>query len=187
MRAVDAGLATSAAPTYFPALQRGEDALVDGGVFVNNPTIAATIEALKRTEGEPLRPDDLLVVSLGTGQHERGYDPGEVAGWGALGWIAPSGGAEPPLIGAMLDGQSDAAHHWAHILLNHDPGKHLAKGAEFGAGPRYYRWQIELPEALPLDGVSDRQIARLREYGEALADGRADELAAVAAMLAGSG
>ena len=92
VRAVDAGLATSAAPTYFPALELG-DALVDGGVFVNNPTIAATIEALKRTEGEPLRPDDLLVVSLGTGQHERGYDPGEVAGWGR--WAGSPRAAAP--------------------------------------------------------------------------------------------
>ena len=87
----------------------------------------------------------------------------------------------------MLDGQSDAAHHWAHILLNHDPGRPVAKGAELGAGPRYYRWQIELPAPLPLDGVSEGQIARLRECGEALADGRAGELKAVAGALAGAG
>ena len=183
LRAVDAGLATSAAPTYFPALRLGDEALVDGGVFVNNPTIAATIEALKRTEGEPLRAEDLLVVSLGTGQHERGYDPDDVAGWGALGWIAPSKGSEPPLIGAMLDGQSDASHHWAHILLNHEAGSTVATRVEFGAGPRYYRWQIELPAALPLDGVADEDIARLRECGEALAAARSEEIAAVATAL----
>ena len=180
---VEAGLATSAAPTYFPALELDGGALVDGGVFANNPTIAATIEALKRREGEPVRPEDVLVVSLGTGQHEHGYDPGRVAGWGALGWVLPGEGREPPLVGAMLDGQSDAAHHWAHILLNHEPGAPVAKGADLGAGPRYYRWQIELPEPLPMDGVSEADIARLREAGEALADGRAGEIEAVAAAL----
>jgi hypothetical protein len=182
-RVVDAGLATSAAPTYFPALQLGEAALVDGGVFVNNPTIAATIEALKRTEGEPLRPEDLLVVSLGTGQHERGYEADEVAGWGALGWIAP-GGSGPPLIEAMLDGQSDAAHHWAHVLLNHEIGSPVARGPELGAGPRYFRWQLELPEPLALDGVDDEDLEALAGWGEALAEGRAEEISAVALALA---
>lgn len=182
--AVEAGLATSAAPTYFPALRLGESALVDGGVFVNNPTIAATIEALKRTRGDPIRPEDLLVVSLGTGQHERGYEPDRVEGWGQRGWILPGQGGEPPLIGAMLDGQSDAAHHWAHVLLNHEPGSPIARGPELGAGPRYFRWQVELPDPLPLDGVSDEDLARLRDCGESLIEGRADEIEAVAEALA---
>ncbi len=182
-RVVDAGLATSAAPTYFPALPLGDAALVDGGVFVNNPTIAAMVEALKRTEGEPIRPEDLLVISIGTGQHERGYDADEVAGWGALGWIAP-GESGPPLVGAMLDGQSDAAHHWAHVLLNHEAGGPVARGVELGAGPRYFRWQLELPEPLPMDGVSDEQLEVLAGFGQALVDGRAEEIAAVAAALA---
>jgi patatin-like phospholipase/acyl hydrolase len=46
LTAVDAGLATAAAPTYFPPLRSGDATLVDGGVFVNNPVIAATIEAM---------------------------------------------------------------------------------------------------------------------------------------------
>ena len=181
--AVEAGLATAAAPTYFPALRLRDEALVDGGVFVNNPTIAATIEALKRTEGEPLRPEDLLVVSIGTGEHERGFDPAEVEGWGALGWIAPRDGGEPPLIGAMLDGQSDASDHWAHILLNHEPGTAVARGAGIGAGPRYFRWQVDLPGPLPLDGAEPEQLARLREAGEALIASRAEEIDAVAEAL----
>jgi patatin-like phospholipase/acyl hydrolase len=180
---VEAGLATCAAPTYFPALELDGGALVDGGVFVNNPTIAAVIEALKRTDGDPIRPEDILVVSIGTGSYERGYEPDRVAGWGALGWILPADHSEPPLVGAMLDGQSDASHHWAHVLLNHDPGAPMAKGANLGAGPRYFRWQIDLPEPIPLDGVSESDIARLRATGEGLIAGREAEFAAVAAAL----
>lgn len=181
---VEAGLATSAAPTYFPALELGGGALVDGGVFVNNPTIAAVIEALKRTGDEPIRPEDLLVVSIGTGSYERGYEPRRVAGWGALGWILPADDSEPPLVGAMLDGQSDASHHWAHVLLNHDPGSAMATGPGLGAGPRYFRWQIDLPEPIPLDGVSASDIARLKETGEDLIEARADEIEAVAQAIA---
>jgi len=183
LSAVDAGLATAAAPTYFPPLRSGDATLVDGGVFVNNPTVAATMEAMKRQEGDPIRADDLLVVSLGTGQYERAYDPDEVAGWGALGWILPTQG-EPPLISAMLDGQSDSAHHWAHILLNHRPGAEPDRGIDMGAGPRYFRFQLHLPEPLPLDGVESGEIERIAECGRALVDARADELAAIAEALA---
>jgi patatin-like phospholipase/acyl hydrolase len=185
LTAVDAGLATAAAPTYFPPLRSGDATLVDGGVFVNNPVIAATIEAMKRQEGPPVSPDDVLVVSLGTGQYEQAFDPDEVAEWGALGWVLPEQG-EPPLISAMLDGQSDAAHHWAHILLNHEPGTAPERGVDMGSGPRYYRFQLDLPEPLPMDGTGDAQIARLLECGAALRDAREAELAALADALTGA-
>jgi len=182
LTAVDAGLATAAAPTYFPPLRSGDATFVDGGVFVNNPTIAATMEAMKRQEGDPINAEDLLVVSVGTGQYERAYDPDQVAGWGALGWILPTQG-EPPLISAMLDGQSDAAHHWAHILLNHRPGSEPDRGIDMGAGPRYYRLQLNLPEPLPLDGVEADEIERIADCGRALVEARADELKAIADVL----
>ncbi len=118
---VDAAMATSAAPTYFPSHELGGRSLVDGGVFANNPAVAAIVEALKRTEAPGrLETDDLLVVSIGTGIHEEGYRQSEVSGWGKVGWILPHGD-EPPILGAVLDGASDAADHWAHMLLNHVP------------------------------------------------------------------
>jgi hypothetical protein len=86
----------------------------------------------------------------------------------------------------MLDGQSDASDHWAHIMLNHEAGAPVARGVEQGAGPRYFRWQIELPAPLPLDGVSDAEIEDLRNCGEELASARAAEIEAVAtAVIAG--
>lgn len=185
MSAVEAGLATAAAPTYFPALEHEGRALVDGGVFASNPSMAALVEALKRKDGPPIHPEDLLVVSIGTGHFERGYAPNRVKGWGALGWILPDDEGESPILSAMFDGQADSADHWAHTLLNHEPGTTPDKGRNIGAGPRYYRWQIDLPANLPLDGVDPDQLETLRECGEALADGRAGEIAAVAEVLAG--
>lgn len=80
----DAALATSAAPTYFPAHRQQGRALIDGGVFASNPVIAAIVEALKRSRDEPasLTRDDLLVVSVGTGSHEIGFKQSEASGWG---------------------------------------------------------------------------------------------------------
>ena len=65
--------ATSAAPTYFAPCrldipgQDGYYALIDGGVFANNPTMCAFAEAKKFSSPE----DDFLVVSLGTGELTR--------------------------------------------------------------------------------------------------------------------
>lgn len=180
---VDAALATAAAPTYFPAHGLGSEALVDGGVFAANPTVAAIVEALKRTEDPVgLRAGDLLVVALGTGSYETGLSD-EVSGAGVLGWALPSSSGDPPLISAMLDGQSDAADHWAHVLLNHPPGEPMPATSRLGAGPRYYRYQALLTERLPMDDAGSENIAKLRESGAALVAAREPELEALAEAL----
>ena len=154
----DAGLATSAAPTYFPSHELDGRALVDGGVFAANPVIVAVVEALKRFGDDPhhLDQDDLLVVSLGTGLHEDGYKQEEVRRWGRLGWVLPKRG-EPPLLGATLGGAADGADHWAHTLLNHPPDPHIS-AAELGHGPRYFRLQVPLTKSVALDDVRDRTL-----------------------------
>jgi uncharacterized protein len=184
--ALDAAIATASAPTYFPAHPLDGRALIDGGVFANDPTVAAIAEAMKRTEDGAIRPDDLLVVSLGTGDHMLGYEPARVSRWGALGWILPKGKAPPPLIDAMLDGQSAATDHWAHMLLNHEPGAPVPPRDELGGGPRYYRYQVPLAEPLPIDGVTERDIARLVDHAEALIAAREAELEALADVLVAS-
>ena len=45
-RMVDVGLSTAAVPTYFRPLEHGGYVLVDGGVWANNATMLAVIEAL---------------------------------------------------------------------------------------------------------------------------------------------
>ena len=182
---VDAALATAAAPTFFPPHELDGDALIDGGVFASNPTVAAIVEAMKQTERPAaLRPHDLLVVSLGTGHHEISYGPSATRRWGAVDWVLPRRDGDPPLIAAMLDGQSDAADHWAHVLLNHVAGTEPPPRERLGAGPRYYRYQVELPSPLPLDDPSPSSIAVLGERADALIEAREEELEALAATLA---
>ncbi len=154
----DAGLATSAAPTYFPSHEVDGRALVDGGVFAANPVIVAIVEALKRIDDQPghLDQDDLLVVSIGTGLHEDGYSQAQVRRWGRLGWILPQRG-EPPILGAVLGGASDGADHWAHTLLNHPTDPHI-QAADLGHGPRYFRLQQTLRESIALDDASQQAL-----------------------------
>jgi uncharacterized protein len=150
----DAGLATSAAPTYFPSHELDGRAVVDGGVFAANPVIVAIVEALKRFGDDPhhLDQDDLLVVSIGTGLHEDGYRQEQVSRWGKLGWVLPQQG-EPPVLAATLGGAADGADHWAHTLLNH-PGDPHIQPADLGHGPRYFRLQVPLRQSIPLDDAS---------------------------------
>lgn len=179
---VDAALATSAAPTYFPSHGYRGRALIDGGVFASNPAIAAIAEALKRERDEPanLGLDDLLVVSIGTGQHETGFPQSEVRGWGKAGWIAPKQG-DPPLLGAVLGGSADAADHWAHMLLNDAAGEGAPAPGQIGRGPRFFRWQADLPEPVEMDDTSPAVLqgalpAAAREL-IARHDGELDEIA----------
>jgi hypothetical protein len=155
----DAALATSAAPTYFPSHGIGERALVDGGVFAANPSIAALAEALGRQSDEPskLVPHDLFLVSIGTGEFETGFTQDQVSGWGKIGWIA-GGHEEPPLVGAMLGGSSDGADYWAQMLLNHSPGEGLPEPEEIGRGPRYFRLQVKLAGAVAMDDASRKTL-----------------------------
>jgi patatin-like phospholipase/acyl hydrolase len=181
---VDVGLATSAAPTYFPALGLDSGAFVDGGVFAANPTIAGVAEALKRTDAPaPLTPQDLLVVSLGTGRHIDRYSERQVRGWGKLGWIWPRASG-PALLEAVFDGQSRAAHHWAHMLLNHAPGQE--PDAEFGRGPRYWRFEPDLPRPYGLDDASDATLAALSAAAQQLIEQRTDDLDALVPLLEAS-
>ena len=181
---VDVGLATSAAPTYFPSHGLDRRALIDGGVFASNPSVAGVVEALKRRGDEPrdLGASELLVVSLGTGQYEVGQEQSKVRRWGRLGWVWPR--PDPALVAAFLDGQSDAADHWAEVLLNHEPGRAVPDPSEQGKGPRYYRFQVTLPRGTSLDDASERSLTELSEAADRLLAKSDRELRELARRLA---
>jgi patatin-like phospholipase/acyl hydrolase len=87
--------ATSAAPTYYePArvtnLTTGKSqTLVDGGVYANNPSVCAFVEAQKMMGSH----EGLLLVALGTGYQNRAYASYETRNWGASNWNNPALGA----------------------------------------------------------------------------------------------
>jgi patatin-like phospholipase/acyl hydrolase len=106
----DVARATSAAPTYFepaylePTPPNGKRyALIDGGVFANNPALLAYIEA-KRVFPNATR---FVILSLGTGIVVKPYRYAEVKDWGYIDWMAAFRGL--PLFSMMMDGQSDVA------------------------------------------------------------------------------
>ena len=84
LRIVDVALATSAAPTYFPLAEIGDELFVDGGLFANSPDLLALHEA-EHFFGVPT--NDVRMLSVGTTttqfsfSHVGGRQLG-VFGWG---------------------------------------------------------------------------------------------------------
>lgn len=126
VRMVDAALATSAAPTYFPPheIAAFSSYFADGGVFANNPAMSAVAEAV----GGGLIKDlgDVRVLSLGTGQDPQGIPPAvfeqyKPLSWGATKWLWPSAWAthvpEMALISLMFAATSASATAQAEQLL----------------------------------------------------------------------
>jgi len=87
---VDACLSSTAAPSYFPPHEMnwmGVDRIfVDGGVYVNNPSMAAIAEALRYKYGyEDLKIEDIQLLSLGTGIYSEKIKS-DSKSWGILKW-----------------------------------------------------------------------------------------------------
>ena len=105
--AVDAAMATAAAPTYFPQhVTRHATGLTDGGTWANNPTALAVVEAIA-VLGWPC--DSLHVLSLGC--LEETYTIRKWAGIGTLG---------SKVIKLFMDGQSRGAMGVAKLLTGHE-------------------------------------------------------------------
>ena len=151
--------ATSAAPTYFEAAEAGERALVDGGVFAVNPAMCALAEVLN---AEDVRPRDVVLLSLGTGErtHKRSFD--EIKDWGLARWARP-------ILDVVFDGASDAVNYQLERVLSAD---------------RYWRLQVELTVASnELDDASEENLAKLRSQAEELIRSRSADLDAALAKL----
>ena len=159
-RLCDVARATSAAPTYFPpaeifALDANYDAaqrrhaLVDGGVFANDPAALAVAEARRLFP----RADRVLVLSLGTGARVNRIDGAKAAGWGVAGWL-------PGLIDVFMDGASALTEH--ELLLRQARDE-----------LDYFRLQVELdpaPPAYTMDDVARPTLEGLEKLGQRMFD-----------------
>jgi hypothetical protein len=62
---VDVALHTTAAPSYFPAVDDGGYVMIDGGVWANNPVMNALVDVLACFD---VAREDIRILSLGTGE-----------------------------------------------------------------------------------------------------------------------
>ena len=148
--------ATSAAPTYFePARVPVPDsvdywALIDGGVFANNPAACALVEAMALNP----RATKFVVVSLGTGTVLPRISLDRAKSWGTAGWLRPG-------LDIVLDGVSATVDYQLQQLL---PGD-------------YHRYQVTLQQSdQQMDDVRPENLRNLRLQAEALCRERSGEL-----------
>lgn len=156
--------ATSAAPTYFPPLRMDAPAgapayaLVDGGVFANNPGMAAWVDA---HEGAKLG-QNVFMLSLGTGSADDPITYQTALGWGKI-------LCAQPIIGVVLDGASDTVEHELGRLLKPDS---------------YYRFQLDIPLAnRAMDNSSKENIDTLKALAQKMIIDRSKDIDAVCARL----
>lgn len=151
-----AARATAAAPTYFePARVRARSgktrALVDGGVFANNPAMCA-YAAARRLYPEA---DGVLIASFGTGQFQTPIPFEQARNWGLVGWARP-------LIDVMFDAVSDTVDYQLQQLA---------------PTVRTFRFQGSLSEASDaIDDASPENLERLRRLAQRLLAEQAEPL-----------
>ena len=138
--AVDVGLYTSAAPTFFPSV----DGYVDGGVYASNPSVCA----LAQTQDKRYKPNpqirNILLFSIGTGTSLQ-YIKGKSHDWGYIKWVKP-------LIDLMFDGTAGIADYQCTQFL----------------GSGYHRLGPVFPPGLtiPMDGV--KKIPEMIDFAESI-------------------
>lgn len=138
-RMVDVAMATSAAPTYLPAHPLRGLRLVDGGVWANNPTTVAIVEAV-RTFGREL--GDIAVFSLGT-TSETTFRSARLDHGGLVTWSRR-------VTEVILRGQALGAHNAGNLLLG---------------SKNFLRIDPDVPaKALRLDGIEPDQLRGRAEY-----------------------
>lgn len=148
--------ATSAAPTYFeaanvPSMAGVHHALVDGGVFANNPSMCTYAEARGMTFANVSKPTakDMFMLSIGTGTVKKEYPYAKAKDYGMMEWVQP-------VIDIMMSGNSETVTY------------QLGKLFEAGDNPKgFVRIEPELHNASSeMDLVTPENLAALKEAGD---------------------
>ena len=127
----DAILASCSAPTYFNPHKLDHYLLADGGLWANNPALAAVIDAQKRLG---IAQDDIQILSIGTGHSKTMYGTNALRKWGLV-----NGWKHKEFISFILSLQSQSALNYLNLMLR--PGQ--IKRVDF---------ETDLP--LPMEDVS---------------------------------
>jgi patatin-like phospholipase/acyl hydrolase len=151
------GRATSAAPTYFEPAYAEKNGFseglnfIDGGVFANNPSMCAYVEAKNLFPNE-----EVMLVSLGTGALTRKISYEESKDWGVAEWARP-------ILNVVFDGVADTIHYQLSQLLGKE---------------QYMQFEVSLKDggSDDMDDASLTNMRVLKNLAEELIRKRQDDL-----------
>jgi patatin-like phospholipase/acyl hydrolase len=131
---------------------------VDGGVFVNNPSMAAYAEARN------LYPDaaDFVVVSVGTGDRQDRIKYAQAKDWGLVGWAKQ-------IVPVFMDSVSESVDYEMSLM----------------PGCSYHRLQVENLQAqeADMDDVTAANLTNLQSTAKQYFADQAEELDAICSEL----
>jgi len=106
----EAILASCSAPTFFNPVKIQTYLLADGGLWANNPSLAAVIDARYRLNVELT---DIRILSLGTGLAKTCYGVKIDKKWGLIkGWKGPE------FIGFLMSLQTQSTNNYLQLMMN---------------------------------------------------------------------
>ena len=138
---VDAVMASTAAPSFFPSATVAGSSFIDGGMWSNNPALGALLDARALGAADP------VLVSLGTGRLFWGRSVGFGTARGLIGWGAP-------LIVLMMSAQSQGVDGYVRRLV--PPERYLRVDPQL---PRELAG-LDEPDAIPALLVRAAEAAR---------------------------
>lgn len=127
IKLTDAILASCSAPTYFDPHCVGSYLLADGGLWANNPSLIAVIDAKKRLNQKL---ENIKILNIGTGLYKPEYDFNSRTMGFLTGW------KRGKLIDFILSLQSQSTDNYLDLLLEKN---------------QKHRINFESSEELPLD------------------------------------
>jgi len=154
----DVAVATASAPTYLPpkSLNNGRVSLIDGGIYANDPTMCLLAEALN----QGYAPENIFILTIGTGKTNKVYPYREVREWGLKSWLRKRG--DTPLISMIMDGTNETVDYQTRQILSPENYLHL---------------QIEIAEKHSvMDNATAENMKALSDYGKEMTENYAEDL-----------
>lgn len=172
----DAARAATATPGYFDIANIQSHGgrnypLIDGGIYANNPAMLAFTEvqnSMKETdEDEKITPNDIAMLSLGTGTNQLRYQYDNAKKWKGAKWLKPLMSMVASATAETVDQQLKQLFH------------------AYDADDQYLRINPELKPNMDasLDNASSRNRKALKKLGQEAANQYNNELDRIADQL----
>ena len=150
---VDAGLATSAAPTYLPIHAHNDKLYVDGGVWANNPALCGLLEAIKYFVGPEMDYTHVEILSIASISNSSGWAAKKRLKRSFIGWRSK-------LMELPMEGQAYFTHFFLDTALEriHPDSKYARIES-----PRLSNEQLKVIE---MDRTGAKAIKTINSLGE---------------------